>query len=165
MSQKDLKNCPIDIYYVKNAKVAFGPYQPGLKEWSTQKNPKRVSSERLQISREYYKLDKFMILAADVMFVVGVPFFGTYSREIRFTTGEFLPRQTARQLANSLKKLLYLYARGSFIVQLCIMDREFEPVRDLVPLVEINTTATREHAGLIKRRIQVKKEKNKSLQQ
>ena len=40
-----------------------------------------------------------------------------------------------------------------------MMDREFEPVKDLVPLVEINTTAAREHVGLIERRIQIIKEK------
>ena len=40
-----------------------------------------------------------------------------------------------------------------------MMDREFEPVKDLVPLVEINTTAAREHVGLIERRIRVIKEK------
>ena len=39
------------------------------------------------------------------------------------------------------------------------MDREFEPVKDLVPIVEINTTAAREHVGLIERRIRVVKEK------
>ena len=40
------------------------------------------------------------------------------------------------------------------------MDREFEPGKDLVPLVEINTMAVREHVGLIERRIWVVKEKN-----
>ena len=86
----------------------------------------------------------------------------THSRKIKFTTVEFLPRRTARQLANSLKKVLYLYARGGFIVRLCLMDREFEPVKDLVPIVEINTTAAREHVGLIERRIRVVKEKTRA---
>ena len=86
----------------------------------------------------------------------------THPRKIKFTTVEFLPRRTARQLANSLKKVLYLYARGGFIVRLCLMDREFEPVKDLVPIVEINTTAAREHVGLIERRIRVVKEKTRA---
>ena len=87
------------------------------------------------------------------MFVAGVPFFVTYSGKIRFTTVEFLPRRTARQLANFLKKVLFLYARGFFVVRLFLMDREFEPVKDLVLLIEINITAAREHVGLIERRI------------
>ena len=40
MSRNDLKNDPVDIDDVKNAKVLFGPYRPGLKGWSTQKDSK-----------------------------------------------------------------------------------------------------------------------------
>ena len=63
----------------------------------------------------------------------------------------------------AVKDVLYLYARGGFIVRLCLMDREFEPVKDLVPIVEINTTAAREHVGLIERRIRLVKEKQEPL--
>ena len=52
-----------------------------------------------------------------------------------------------------------MYARGCFIVRLCLMDRAFEPVKELVPIVEINTTAAREFVGLIERRIRVVTEK------
>ena len=44
-------------------------------------------------------------------------------------------------------------------MRLALMDMEFIKVKDLVPLVEINTTAAREHVGLIERKIRhVKKE-------
>ena len=66
----------------------------------------------VHIPREYYKLNKFVTNGADVMFVAGVQLFVTHSRKIKFTTIDFLPRMTARQLANSLKKVLYVYARG-----------------------------------------------------
>ena len=102
MSQTDLKNCPIAVDDVKNAKAIFGPYLPGLKGWSTRKTPKRVSNKRMHIPREYSWLNKCVTSGADVMFVAGVPFFVTYSRKTKFTTIKFLPRQTARQLANSL---------------------------------------------------------------
>ena len=42
------------------------------------------------------------------------------------------------------------------------MDREFEPVKDLVPLVEIHTTVAREYVGLIERRIRIMKEKTRA---
>ena len=44
-------------------------------------------------------------------------------------------------------------------------DQQFEPLKDLVLQVEINTTAAKEHVGPIERWIQVVKEKNKSLRQ
>ena len=40
-----------------------------------------------------------------------------------------------------------------------MMDMEFEKVKDLVPLVEINTTAAREHVGYIEKKIRHLKEK------
>ena len=41
------------------------------------------------------------------------------------------------------------------------MDMEFENVKDLVPLVEINTTAAREHVRLVERKIRHLKEKTR----
>ena len=42
------------------------------------------------------------------------------------------------------------------------MDREFEKVRDLVPLVEVNTTAAREHVAVIEQKIRHVKERVRS---
>ena len=39
------------------------------------------------------------------------------------------------------------------------MDMEFEKVKDLVPLMEMNTKAAREHVGLIELKIRYLKEK------
>ena len=93
------------------------------------------------------------------MFVSGVPFFVTYSRKIKFLTAEYLPRRTAKQLANALRKVICLYACGGFVVRHTMMGMEFEKIKDLVPLVEVNTTAAREHVGLTERAIRHLKEK------
>ena len=42
---------------------------------------------------------------------------------------------------------------GFFLVRHALMDREFEKVRDLVPLVEVNTTAAHKHVAAIERKI------------
>ena len=55
--------------------------------------------------------------------------------------------------------VMFLYARGGFIVRHALMDMEFEKIKDLLPLVEVNTTAAREHVGLIERKIRHIKEK------
>ena len=44
-----------------------------------------------------------------------------------------------------------------------MMDMEFEKVKDLVPLVEVNTAAAREHVGLFERKIRHLKEKTKAM--
>ena len=98
-------------------------------------------------------MNKFVTLTADVMFVCGIPFLVTYSRSIKFTTTEYIPNRTSGQLAKLLMKVVYGYARGGFVVNLMLMHMEFKKVKDKLPLVEINTTAAREHVPEIERRI------------
>ena len=79
-----------------------------------------------------------------------------------FLTMEYLPRRTAKQLANALRKVIFLYARGGFVVRHAMMDMEFEKVKDLVPLVEVNTAAAQKDVGLIEQAIQHLKEKTRA---
>ena len=53
----------------------------------------------------------------------------TFSDVIKYTTSEFIPTRTAGQLANSLMKVVYGYARGGFVVNFMLMDQEFEKLR------------------------------------
>ena len=126
---------------VSHAKAIFGPNISGLKGRATRKRPHRVVRGRCKIPRDFYRLNKFVTVTADMMFVSGIPFFVTYSKSIKYTTVEFIPNRTAGQLANSLMKVVYGYARGEFVVNLMLMDQEFEKIKDVLPLVEVNTTA------------------------
>ena len=87
------------------------------------------------------------------MFVNGIPFLVTLSRKIRLFTVEFMPSRTAAKLTDYLVKLSKLYARGGFMVRTILMDQEFDKVKDKMPLLELNTTAAREHVGEIERGI------------
>ena len=44
-----------------------------------------------------------------------------------------------------------LYVRGGFIVNLALMDKEFDAIKEYAPFLQINTTAAREHVGEIER--------------
>ena len=72
----------------------------------------RTMGEQFKIPREFYWLHKFVTLTADVMFVCGLPLLVTYSKGTKLTTAEFVPCRTARQLANSLMKVVKIYAQG-----------------------------------------------------
>ena len=163
VSEKNAPNfdSPVTVADVRRAKVIFGQEREGLRGYSVRKAPKRVKVELVEIPRDFYKLHKFVTLTADVMFVCGIPFLVTRSRGIKFYTGEFIPNRKAGQLAKSLRKVLYLYAKGGFLVNCCLMDREFEAVKEHLPLVEINTTAAREHVPEIESGIRRIKEKTR----
>ena len=85
------------------------------------------------------------------MFVCGFPFLVTYSRSIKYTTVEFILTCSAGQLAKCLMKVVYGYARGGFVVNIVLMYMEFEKIKDVLPMVEVNTTAAREHVPEIER--------------
>jgi hypothetical protein len=86
-------------------------------------------------------------MTADVMFVNGIAFLTTLSRKLWLVTVEQLPSCTATQLSNSLVKIVRLYACTGFIVRIIMMDQEFDKVKDACKMVELNTTAAREHIG------------------
>ena len=60
---------------------------------------------------------------------------------------EYLPRCTAKQLTNALRKVIFLHARGGFVVRHAMMDIEFEKMKDLFPLVEVNTASMGTHGA------------------
>ena len=79
------------------------------------------------------------------MFVNGLPFLTTLSRDIRLGTTEHVPICTAKNLANSLMKVVKLYAKGGFVVRNVLMDGEFEKFKPEIILIELNISAAREH--------------------
>ena len=81
------------------------------------------------------------------MFVNGLPFLTTFSRDIRFGTAEHVPSRTAKQLANSLMKVVKLYAKGGFVVRNLLMDGEFEKFKPEISLIELNISMEREHVA------------------
>jgi hypothetical protein len=92
-------------------------------------------------------LHKYVTIVVDVIFVNGLPFLVTSLRGISLVTINFLPSRAAKQLANSVERVVRIYGRASFIVQTSMMDMEFEKLKDLLPNIALNTTAAREHVG------------------
>ncbi|KAL7527632.1 hypothetical protein ACHAWF_002251 [Thalassiosira exigua] len=93
------------------------------------------------------------------MFVNNVAFFVTKSRKIMINTSEHYANRRANDLSSAISKVVVLYAREGFTVCAVLMDMEFDKMVDKVPLLEINTTASREHVCDIELGIRVIKER------
>ena len=154
VSHEKLKNCNVRVEHITDAHAIFGHNLSRLKGGTVRRKPDRVDPEYTQIPRDFYRLHKFVTLLADVMFVNGIPFFITRSRDIKLITTEYIPSRTAKQLSSSLTKIVKVYARGGFIVRLVLMDMEFEKIKDEYDRVEINTTAAREHVSEAEKSVQ-----------
>jgi hypothetical protein len=132
-----VKNCNLTLQDIATANALFGPDRGSLKGKTVRRRPGKVRPEYISIPRDLYERIINVTLTADVMFVNGLPFFVTQSRDIKMVSVEFLPSRTAEQLCSSIKKIIYVYRRGGYMVCTCLMDMEFEPLVDMMDEVVV----------------------------
>ena len=118
VSDEGLRNFPVEVNDVTNSSAIFGPNRNRLGGESTRRKPKRAREEYMKIPRYFYRLNNFVTLAADVMFVNSIPFLVTFSRKIILITVEHVPTRTVGQLSKYLINIVKLYARGGFVIRL-----------------------------------------------
>ena len=56
-----------------------------------------------------------------------------------------------------------MYSHAGYVITTVLMDQDFECVRSLVPIVEVNTTAARKHVAEIERSHRTTKERMRSI--
>ena len=92
------------------------------------------------------------------MYVNQLPFVVTYGRGVGFTTVQWIPNRTVKQLAININEVIQLYSRAGFTVQTHLVDMEFEKLQLLLPMANINLSAPNEHVAKIEQCIQIVKE-------
>ena len=123
VSDKPVQNLPVAPIYVSNALAIFGHNLSRVKGGTLRTKPYRVDTEfDIEIPRDFYKLNRFFTITSDGIFVKGIPFLTTFSRKIRMFSVEFIPSWTAAQLSRSLMKIVCIYVRGGFMVNVIFMD-------------------------------------------
>eukprot|EP00956_Cyclotella_meneghiniana_P035517 scaffold115573_cov38-Cyclotella_meneghiniana.AAC.1 len=158
-STSAVRNWPFTAKDLANGDLIFGPDRGAMRGKTTRKKPSKVRPQLVSIPQQLFERIREVVLAADVMFVDGLPFFVTLSRGIKLFTIEYLPSRTAEQLISNLNKVVKLYRRGGYVVRVALMDMEFEPLVDQSEDVLINCTAAREHVTDIERYIRTQKER------
>ena len=121
VSKVTLTNCPVTPVDISNTHNMFGPDLLGVKRKIVQCKTDRVEIEDIVSITSDYHCFVSVTLTADVMFVNGMSFLITLSW------------RSAKQLGSSLTKIVNLYARGGFIVNVVLMDQEFDKIVDEVP--------------------------------
>jgi hypothetical protein len=153
-----ITNCQVSPDAVINANRIFGPDLAGVR-WRTVRRPlESVTTNHIQIPRVLFEQHQRATLAVDVMFLNGVPFLVSVSRGLNLVTAEYTPSCMAKQLAVGIRRVMDLYLHGGFHEGRVLMDNEFEKLRNLVPILAVNTTAAKKHVLEVKQCIQLIKE-------
>ena len=138
---------------ITNTKAIFGPDLPSVRGKTVRRKPAPVVADYVAVLCKLVQANKRMTLAADVFFVDGTAFLLTVSWRIKFVTAEHLPTRTAASLSKHMTRVLDVYRRAGFVVRNILMDGEFEKLKPLMPSVECNTTAAKEHVSEAERTI------------
>ncbi len=146
-----IPNCPIARADISNAGKMFGPDLASIHGKTVQRMPAPVVADYVAIPQQLVDANKAVTLAADMFFVDGIAFLITVSRRIKFVTTKHLPVRTAMSLSKYLQQVLLVYGWAGFRVRSILMDGEFEKVKGLMPTVECNTTAAKEHISKAER--------------
>ena len=77
VSHKTLKNCHVKPLHVTNSNIMFGTDLSGVRGRTVRTKPERVETDSVEIPRDFYVLNQFITLTADVMFVNGIAFLTT----------------------------------------------------------------------------------------
>jgi hypothetical protein len=130
---KLITNCPVTVQDVHNANQIFGLDLANLRGKTTRTKPEHVRVDYEEIPRDFIEMHKYVTLVADMLFVNGLPFLVTSLRGISLITEEFLPLRTAKLLALTLEQVIRVYRVAGFIVQVTLMDMEFEKLTYVLP--------------------------------
>jgi hypothetical protein len=104
--EKLIASCPVTVQDVHYANLIFGPDLANLRGKTTRTKLKHVRVDYVKIPQDFIKMNKYVALVADVLFVKGLLFLVTSSRGISFIMIEFLPLWTAKRLALALKLVI-----------------------------------------------------------
>jgi hypothetical protein len=158
-----IKNCPITTTDITNARKIFGPDLASIRGKTVRRTPGPVVADYVAVPCSLVEQNGIVTMAADVFFVDGTAFLVTLSTWIKFITMEHMPVRTATNLSKHITHVLQVYERAGFRVRTILMDGEFQKVRDLIPRIECNMTAAKEHVSKAEWAIRKIKERTRGL--
>ncbi len=158
-----IPNCPITWSNISSKGKIFGPDLASMRGKTVRWMLAPVVADYVAVPWQLVEANKAVTLVADVFFMNGMAFLVTVLRRIKFVMAEQVLVRTATSLSKHLSWVLLVYRRVGFRVRHILMNREFEKIKGLMPTVECNTTAAKEHMSEAERTIRTIKERNRGI--
>ena len=114
-----------------NAKLMehlFGPDIPTIKGKTTRRCPHQLVSSMVSIPHQLCDAQHDACLYIDIMYVNGMPFLTTISKNIKYHTTMWVADHNTPTITSLVESILKLYQQASFQVMEVCTDCEFKPV-------------------------------------
>ena len=106
----------------------FRPDIPTMKGKTTRQCPHKLVSDVVSIPHELHDAQHDICLYTDIMYINGMPFLTTISKNIKYHTAMWVADYNAPTIASLVDSVLKLYQRAGFQVTEVCTDCEFKPV-------------------------------------
>jgi hypothetical protein len=159
-----IRNSPITPDDAKRALAIYGPDVATLKG-KTRRGadaPHVPSFKAIPIPAPILLHHRDVTLCADFLFVQGIPFFHTISRNIRYRTLASVPDRSKKTILHETKRAINLYSSRGFVVHGMHCDNEFSCIKDEVLPVRLDVVPADSHVGEVERSIRTIRERTRA---
>ena len=123
-----IQDNPITKSNVKLIECLFVPNIPTIKGKTTRQCLHQLVSDMVSIPHELHDTQCDVCLYIDIMYVNGMPFLTTISKNIKYCTAMWVADDTAPTITSLVESILKLYQQASFQVMEVCTDCKFKPV-------------------------------------
>ena len=113
---------------IKLMEHLYGPNISTLKGKTTRRCPHKLVRDMVSIPHELCDTQHDVCLYIDIMYVNGMPFQTTISKNIKYCTSMWVADHTAPTIANLVESVLKLYYQATFQVTEVYANCKFKPV-------------------------------------
>ena len=104
-----IQNCPVNVQDVMNCEAIYSPDIYTLKGKSTRSKPLPIVSDYVEIPRKLKARHEYAELCADVMYIQGITFLVTVSKQLKFITVERLKSRARMEFAEKFDNVFRVY--------------------------------------------------------
>ena len=115
-----IQDNPVTKSNVKLMQCLFGPDIPTVKAKTTRCCPHQLVSNMVSIPHDLHDAQHNVCLYIEIMYVNGMPFLTTISKNIKYHTTMWVADHTAPTIASLVESILKLYHWASFqVTEVC----------------------------------------------
>ena len=160
-----IKDCEITLDDAKRSLHLYGPEEAVVMGRTTRTKQSRIQEVKMvSLPQRIVTKHKEVHLFVDHMYVQGVPFLTTISKEYNFRTVEPLMHKhkaNKNDMVTAIQRIIKMYhVRGLTITQIT-SDNDFNCIRDNIRPIFLNVVAADEHVSPVERSIRTIKDRTR----